>query len=164
MPSLVVYAPQRWQAGDQAGYDGGVSDFSAETYLGGFTLDRDYIPFPNIEIDQADNSIAPVSVHTTNDYYGIFATDTFDITDTLFATVSGRFNYAQIDLHDRIGTAENGNHSFRRFNPAAGLSYKITPHLTAYAGYAESNRAPHAFGTLLRRCHQPVLTDQFFRR
>jgi outer membrane receptor protein involved in Fe transport len=125
-----------------AGYDGGVSDFSAETYLGGFTLDRDYIPFPNIEIDQADNSIAPVSVHTTNDYYGIFATDTFDITDTLFATVSGRFNYAQIDLHDRIGTAENGNHSFRRFNPAAGLSYKITPHLTAYAGYAESNRAP----------------------
>jgi outer membrane receptor protein involved in Fe transport len=125
-----------------AGYDGGKSDFSAETYLGGFTLDRDYIPFPNVEIVQSDLSITPVSVHTTNDYAGVFVTDTFDITNTLFATVSGRFNHAQIDLTDRIGTALNGNHEFDRFNPAAGLAYKITPNLTAYAGYAESNRAP----------------------
>ena len=125
-----------------AGYDGGTSDFSAETYLGGFTVDRDYISYPNIEIDQADLSIAPVSVHTTNDYAGVFATDTLDITNTLFATLSGRFNHAQIDLHDRNGTALNGNHSFERFNPAGGLSDKITPELTAYVGYAESNRAP----------------------
>ena len=100
-----------------AGYDGGTSDFSAETYLGGFTLDRDYIPFPNIEISQADLSISPVAVHTTNDYVGVFATDTFDITESLFATVSGRFNHAQIDLHDRNGTALNGNHGYERFNP-----------------------------------------------
>jgi len=125
-----------------AGYDGGVSEFSAETYLGGFSPDRDYIPYPNIEIVQADNSITPVAVHTTNDYYGVFVTDTFDVTTALSATASGRFNYAQVDLQDQIGTALNGNHSFERFNPAGGLTYKITPHVTAYAGYAESNRAP----------------------
>jgi outer membrane receptor protein involved in Fe transport len=125
-----------------AGYDGGTSDFSAETYLGGFTVDRDYIPFPNVEIDQADRSISPVAVHTTNDYAGVFATDTFDVTDTLFATISGRFNHARIDLRDRNGAALDGDHGFDRFNPAAGLSTKLTPNLTAYAGYAESNRAP----------------------
>ena len=73
------------------GYDGGSSDFSAETFLGGFTVARGYIPSPNIELDLADGSIEPVSVHTSNDYYGVFAVDTFDITDKFFGTVSGRF-------------------------------------------------------------------------
>ncbi|MEJ0048287.1 MAG: TonB-dependent receptor [Rhodospirillales bacterium] len=124
------------------GYDGGQSAFSAETFLGGFTLDRDYIPFPNIEIDQADNSITPVSVHTSNDYVGVFAVDTLDVTDRLAATVSGRFNNASISLHDQLGTALNGSHEYNRFNPAGGLTYKITPEISAYAGYAEANRAP----------------------
>ena len=125
-----------------AGYDGGTSDFSAETYLGGFTPDRDYIPFPNIEIDQADNSISPVSVHTVNNYAGIFFTDTLDVTSRVAATLSGRFNYADIDLHDKIGTALNGNHDFSRFNPGGGLTYKLTQAVSIYAGYADSNRAP----------------------
>ncbi len=125
-----------------AGYDGGTSDFSAETYLGGLTTGRDYVPYPDIEIVQADLSIAPVSVHTTNDYAGVFAVDTFDITDTLFATGSFRWNHAQVDLTDRLGTSLNGNHAFQRLNPGGGLSYKITPSLTAYAGYSESDRAP----------------------
>ena len=145
-----------------AGYDGGASDFSAETYLGGFTLDRDYISYPNIEIVQADNSVAPVAVFTQNDYYGIFATDTLDVTKNLFATVSGRFNYAQISLHDRMGTAENGAHSFRRFNPAGGLSYKITPNITAYAGYAESNRAPTPSELSCANANSPCSLTNFF--
>jgi iron complex outermembrane recepter protein len=124
------------------GYDGGTSDFSAATYLGGFTLDRDYIPFPNVLIDSPENNISPVSVHTTNDYLGFYFDDTFDIMSKLSATVSGRFNYAQIDLTDRQGTALNGDHTFRRFNPAGGLTFKATPQLQFYAGYAESNRAP----------------------
>jgi outer membrane receptor protein involved in Fe transport len=125
-----------------AGYDGGTTAFSAGTYLGGFTLDRDYIPFPNVLIDQADGSITPVAVRTTNNYYGVFITDTLDLTPRLAATASGRFNYAAIELSDRIGTALNGNHDYSRFNPGGGLTYKITPRLSAYAGYSESNRAP----------------------
>jgi iron complex outermembrane recepter protein len=124
------------------GYDGGSSDFSAATYLGGFTPDRDYIPFPNVLIDQADQSISPVAVHTTNDYLGLYFNDTFDITPRLSATASGRFNYAQIDLTDGQGTALNGDHSFRRFNPGGGLTWKITPAWQVYGGYSESNRAP----------------------
>ena len=125
-----------------AGYDGGTSNFSAETYLGGFTLDRDYIPVPNIEIDQADKSISPVSVHTTNNYAGVYFTDILDVTPRLAATASGRFNIADIDLHDQLGTALNGNHDVSRFNPGGGLTYKLTSAVSVYAGYAESNRAP----------------------
>ena len=34
------------------------------------------------------------------------------------------------------------SHSYNRLNPAVGLTYKILPTLTVYAGYAETNRAP----------------------
>ncbi len=57
-------------------------------------------------------------------------------------TASGRFNFAEIDLLDQGGGDLTGNHAFARFNPAAGVTYQFAPWLTAYAGYAEANRAP----------------------
>ena len=48
----------------------------------------------------------------------------------------------RITLEDQIGTALNGDNTFNRFNPIIGGTYKITPELTAYAGYSEANRAP----------------------
>ena len=77
-----------------------------------------------------------------NNYYGLFVTDTLDITPRLSGTVSARFNSAQITLRDQIGTDLNGSHGYNRLNPAVGLTYKILPTLTVYAGYAETNRAP----------------------
>nr|MEA2798770.1 iron complex outerrane recepter protein [Phenylobacterium sp.] len=86
----------------------------------------------------------PVDIRATNDAYGLYATDTLDLTDRLFLTLSGRFNAVRIAVSDRTGTSPdlNGKHSFDRFNPAAGLAYKITGAITAYGGYAETNRAP----------------------
>ena len=57
-------------------------------------------------------------------------------------TAGGRFNVANINLQDQIGTALNGSDTYTRFNPIIGGTYKITPGLTAYAGYSEANRAP----------------------
>lgn len=122
-------------------YDGGSTQFTANTRLGGLGLDRGFFG-PGFVVDQADGSIAPVRAHATNNYYGLFVTDTLDVTPRLSATVSGRFNSAQITLRDQIGTSLNGEHSYNRFNPAAGFTYKILPELTAYFGYAEANRAP----------------------
>jgi outer membrane receptor protein involved in Fe transport len=65
-----------------------------------------------------------------------------DVTDRLAATVSGRFNVAHVSLRDQIGTEITGDHTFSRFNPGAGLAYKITPEVTVYAGYSEANRTP----------------------
>jgi len=123
-------------------FDGALTTFTASSDVGGMTaLSRDFIG-PGIVIVQADGSIAPVRVNIANASYGVFVADTLDLTSRLSLTASGRFNVAQIDLRDQIGTALNGNHTYDRFNPAIGLAYKITPWLTAYAGYSEANRAP----------------------
>jgi outer membrane receptor protein involved in Fe transport len=43
---------------------------------------------------------------------------------------------------DQLGTALNSDNTYNRFNPVIGGTYKITPELTAYAGYSEANRVP----------------------
>ncbi len=48
----------------------------------------------------------------------------------------------EINLNDQNGGDLTGNHYYQHFNPAAGVTYKVTPWLTAYAGYADANRAP----------------------
>jgi outer membrane receptor protein involved in Fe transport len=131
--------PNRLAVG--ASLDGGLTTFSESTAVGRLAVDRTFLG-PGVVVDQADGSIAPVRVGVTSQYYGVFAADTLDLTPALSATVSGRFNIAEIDLQDQMGTALTGDHRFSRFNPGAGLTYKVAPALSVYAGYAEANRAP----------------------
>ena len=77
-----------------------------------------------------------------NTYYGLYATDTFSLTEKLHFTASGRYNIAQVKLQDQLGTALNGNNQFTRFNPAAGLAYNPVKTLTLYGSYNEGARAP----------------------
>lgn len=81
--------------------------------------------------------------------FGFFATDTIRATDNLSLTFSGRFNRTQIDNLDRIrpqaGTGSlTGQHSFNRFNPSAGFTYRLAPTLQVFSNYSEGNRAPTA--------------------
>ena len=89
-------------------------------------------------------SATPVNLGATNTYYGLYATDTFNVTPELAVTASGRYNVAQVDLADRLGADLSGQNRYSRFNPAIGFAYKILPDLTGYAGYSETNRAPTA--------------------
>jgi iron complex outermembrane receptor protein len=114
-----------------------------------------------IIINQPDGTLAPVNLNTTNSYYGLYATDTFDATSRLSVTLSGRYNVAFIRLNDLIGTSVNGDHRFARFNPAAGATYKILPNLTAYAGYSEANRAPTAGELGCADPTRPCILDAF---
>lgn len=84
----------------------------------------------------------PVSLRTVNQYNGLYAMDTFNVTDVFAITGGGRFNEARITLEDQLGTALNGDYTYTRFNPVIGGTYKITPEQTAYAGYSEANRVP----------------------
>jgi iron complex outermembrane recepter protein len=122
-------------------FDGGVSTFDAVSQAGGLDGNRNFTG-PSVVIDQSDGSIAPVRVVATNLYYGAYASDVFDLTEKLSLTLSGRFNLAQVDLADQNGTSLNGNHQYTRFNPGAGLTYRIAKSVTLYGSYAESNRAP----------------------
>jgi outer membrane receptor protein involved in Fe transport len=125
-----------------ASFDGAHTLYAALSEIGGLYVPTSIFYGPAYTIDLADGSIAPVRVDIVNAYYGTYFTDTFDITPTLSANVSGRFNLAEIDLSDQLGTALTGNHDYSRFNPAAGLTWKIRPGLTVYGSYAEANRAP----------------------
>lgn len=126
-----------------ASFDSSVTRFTASAELG--TIGSNYVVSGSgIFIGQSGDpvSIGPVALRTTNQYSGLYALDTFDVTNTFSITGGGRFNAARITLEDQIGSALNGNESFNRFNPIIGGTYKITPNLTAYAGYSEANRAP----------------------
>jgi iron complex outermembrane recepter protein len=87
---------------------------------------------------------SPVDLHAATVNRGLYATDTFDLTDSLFLTLSGRWNGQRVTTSDRTGVSPdlNGKHEFDRFDPAAGLAWKVTSWITAYGGYAETNRAP----------------------
>ncbi len=122
-------------------FDGAQTMFSADGLIGGLTpVTREYIG-PGVVIDEPGNNI-PVRVAISDAYIGAFASDTLTLTPALAITISGRFNDAEIDLADQNGGDLTGQHSYNRFNPAAGLTYKATRWLTAYASYSEANRAP----------------------
>jgi outer membrane receptor protein involved in Fe transport len=124
-------------------FDSGVTRFGASAELG--TIGTNYVVTGSgIFLGRSGDpiSIGPVDLRATNRYTGLYMLDTFDVTDAFSISGGGRFNYASIVLQDLIGTELNGNHTFSRFNPMIGGTYKITPGLTAYAGYSEANRAP----------------------
>jgi len=123
-------------------FDGSSTLFDGDTQIGG--LDPVSLNFigPGIVVDQADGTDAPVRVGISTAYYGVYFTDTFDITRRLSANVAGRFNAEQIDLNDQLGTALTGNHSYNHFNPGFGLTYRLIPAFGVYASWSQSNRAP----------------------
>jgi iron complex outermembrane recepter protein len=90
--------------------------------------------------------LGQVRLNTKNDYYGLYATDTFSVNDKLHLTLSGRYNVAKIKLagfSDTAGTIGdlNGNHHYSRFNPAIGFNYNPSNNLGFYGGYNEGMRA-----------------------
>ncbi len=87
-----------------------------------------------------------VDIATRQDNWGIFLTDTLEITEALAATFSGRYQITEVEIRDRSGDPENadlnGDHRFDRFNPGGGLTYSISEDLNLFGGYSESFRAP----------------------
>jgi iron complex outermembrane receptor protein len=98
---------------------------------------------------------APVALTATTNYYGLYAADTFDITDRLSATVGVRVNIIDIGTRDQTGAAPelNADNEYTHTNPQAGLTYKLGDGVTAFGGYSQSNRAPTA---LELDCADPV--------
>jgi outer membrane receptor protein involved in Fe transport len=119
-----------------ASADLGRTDFSQEEQEADFTPDRNATgtgPF-SLETD----------VRTTNDYYGLYFTDVYSIDERWHLTVSGRYNWANVTIEDKTGLepALNGDHTFKRFNPAVGLNFNPRQNLSTYVSYSEGMRAP----------------------
>lgn len=127
-----------------ATYDASVTRYNATAEIG--TIGENYVVSGRGlflgPTGVPDTVAGPVSLRTVNQYNGLYAMDTFNVTDAFAITGGGRFNAARVTLEDQLGTDLNGDHTFYRFNPVIGGTYKINPELTAYAGYSEANRVP----------------------
>lgn len=122
-------------------FDGAKNVFGAISYIGGISSPARIFIGPGVVIDEPGSNV-PVNVDITNATYGAYFADTLNLTRETALTISGRYNAAQVDLSDQNGGDLTGDHSYDHFNPAAGLTYRVTPWLTAYGGYAATNRAP----------------------
>ncbi|MBY0560588.1 TonB-dependent receptor [Hyphomicrobium sp.] len=145
-------------------YDRGRVAYTAKSELGfmqpKFVVDGQGVIMTN-------DDLFPRALSTTNDYFGAFFVDTFNITDKLALTVGGRFNYARIEL-ENAGDPDNeelnklnGVNKYSRFNPSAGLTYTFNPALNWYGGYSEANRAPTAAEIACSDPENPCLIESF---
>jgi iron complex outermembrane receptor protein len=123
-----------------------ITDFQTSAEIGVINPALQVLP-SGFFVDTPENTpfnAVPVNLRAATNYYGVFITDTFDLTPALAITASGRYNLAQLALTDHLGSDLTGNTSYSRFNPALGGTYKVAAGLTAYGGYSEGNRAPTA--------------------
>ena len=147
-------------------FDHSVTHYAAYGELGTIEPNLDVVG-SGVIIDQGLSATAsppieePVSVRPTTDYYGVFFTDTLSLTPNLAWTLSGRWNRAQIEVTDLLGEGLDSSHSFQRFNPGTGITYKLSDAMTAYIGYSEANRAPTAGELNCADPNSPCILDAF---
>ncbi len=119
-----------------ASADFGKTDFSQQEEEADFTAERGSIGSGVFSLE--------TDVETTNDYYGLYFTDVYSFDERWHLTLSGRYSWANTTIRDKTGLepALNGDHTFKRFNPAAGLNFNPTPALSTYVSYSEGMRVP----------------------
>ena len=129
---------------------GGFSADFGRTTFNSDTQIANVVGFDTVSI-QPINTPQTVRLSANSDYYGLFGTDTFSVTDMLHLTLSGRYNLAienlsgtSLDITDDtlVPGDLNGNHRYSRFNPAIGLNFNPSKSLSLYGGYNEGMRAP----------------------
>jgi iron complex outermembrane recepter protein len=76
-------------------------------------------------------------------------------------TAGARFNYAGINLDGENGALLNGFSNFFHVNPTVGFTYKLTPDVNFYAGYAMTNRAPTPLELGCADPNNPCIIDNF---
>ncbi len=128
-----------------ASVDSARIDFSTATEVGPINASLTVLP-SGLFVSTPENtgySATPVSLRATNDYYGFYATDTWDASPALAITASGRYNIAQIDLSDQLGSDLNGINRFTHFNPALGATYKLSPNRHHLCGLFDQQSRAH---------------------
>ena len=144
---------QRNQLTAGAAFDRSHVHFSQSTQLGYLNPDRSVTGLNAFGDGVTGGEVDGEPFDTRVDLKGRIQTVSFYATDALALgnrwtlSLAGRFNHTNINNTDRInpggGTGSlDGKHTFQRFNPAVGLTFRALRHLNAYANYSEGNRAP----------------------
>ena len=121
-----------------ASSDAGRAHFTQDAQPAVFDASRGAVPSGDFEPE------TDAKTRTSN--RALYGMDTFALDERWTLTASGRFNDARITIRDRSGTNPDldGDHRFRRFNPALGITFNPADELTAYGSYNEGMRAPTA--------------------
>lgn len=144
-----------------ASYDHGRSKYRTSSELG--TIQPKYVVDGSGIVVEEPDDVAPRNLLTENTYWGFYFSNALDVTDRLTVTVGGRYNHATIKMEDRTGNFEelNTTNKYDRFNPMAGADFKLTPGISIYGGYSESNRAPTPAELGCAEPENPCLIESF---
>ncbi|MFZ6642050.1 TonB-dependent receptor domain-containing protein [Undibacterium sp. TC4M20W] len=140
-----------------AAYDASRTSFNQASQFGYLNPDRS-ITAVNAYADGTQNSENAfdqrVNLDGQTSTWSLFGSDTLTLSDAWHLTLSARYNNTSLKNTDRLYPYNNattkgaqrgsldGDHVFRRFNPAVGVSYVASPATNIYAAYSESSRAP----------------------
>jgi outer membrane receptor protein involved in Fe transport len=116
--------------------DGARSRYEADTELARLTGDRGTVGSGILDEDAA------VRLRTGVRHAGVYVGDFFTVAPRVTLMGSARYNHSTIELRDQRGDDLNGDHSFSRLNPAAGLTYMLPRQLTAYGSFSMASRVP----------------------
>ena len=83
-------------------------------------------------------------IRTRTETWGVYFMDNLAVTDRFTVTFGGRYNDTSVSLRDKSGERRelNGDHSFTRFNPTVGGTFRFGEAANLFANYSESSRAP----------------------
>ena len=143
--------------------DYGWTHYIGSSQLGTISFTGDAYPLtpsPYI-INEPDSFLNPIDVRANNTYVGVYALDTFNATDRLTLTGGARFNFAGINLEGTNDALLSGYSDYFHLNPTVGLTYKITPDVNFYAGYAMTNRTPTPLELGCASPTDPCIIDNF---
>ena len=129
-----------------ASFDKSRVDFESDKEYGQFDASRGVVSYGFHKISRGVDRYK-IRLHGDTQTSSLFATDTLSLNDFWHVTMSGRYNYVDVENNDKMiaaGTTGSlsGNHTFNRFNPAVGLNFTPTENLTVYGTYNEGSRAP----------------------
>jgi iron complex outermembrane recepter protein len=121
-----------------ASHDRARSRFQQTAAEGEFDATRAVIPTEESEVD--------AHLRGTTRTSSLYLTNTYSLLDNLQLTLSGRYNVTRVETSDELnGSAVpnlNADFTYRKLNPAVGLTWQAVPALTLYGGYSQGNRAP----------------------
>lgn len=117
------------------------TNFEALSELGELLEDRSVVGLGTDLVSQ-DGGITPVSVTTNLREISIYASAEIPLTQWLSVEGGARWSDSRVELVDRIGSALNGTHRFRRLSPAIELDVEATDTLDLSVGFAETSRNP----------------------
>ncbi len=142
-------------------YDHGKVDYTTSSEIG--SIGRRFVVDGSGIIAVEPEDLEPRLLTTENDYWGVYFTNTMDVTEAFALTVGGRYNHATIKLTDLTGNFPelNTTNKYQRFNPMVGGTYKFSDMLTMYGSYSEANRAPTAAELGCAEPDNPCLIESF---